>query len=314
MPQYDFDGDFLPWFKENSVKFEIVLRETIDAYIEIEKISLVNIFDQVVSVTENFKNKKDIEYSKKGVEIVYASKYTLKRAFKILEFSLNFIYSSRDKKEIDIIDIGSGSGSGFFAFFIALSFLKERKYDLPLINYVCIDSSREMINFSKLFFDKLNDIEGIPSMEITYGCFDWTSDTWHKLVNENSYSALLSSFTFHASDVKTEMENARDAFIKLYKNKNFDSIYLSTSDYKSEIAKSIIKSLEFSENTIKNRLELINEYYSRTISEQRWIWINEIKSQNLVAENESQTRQGLFYQKIYWIDDVDSIAYQIFRS
>jgi DNA helicase-2/ATP-dependent DNA helicase PcrA len=180
----------------------------------------------------------DVCYDRPTIGFTYSLWYHPKRVNTFLKYFVNLIYNSKDEDNIEIFDLGAGTGAVQWAVGIIYQGMKELGIKTPKIRIISIDTSPFMLIFNgkyswKNFIEKFQFCEEIK--------IDYRVNSWVDL-NEVKCSNiwLCASYLFDHTDNE---RNIAEEFQKLIQKYKPNKILLLSSNGKFELVNSVANSL-----------------------------------------------------------------------
>ena len=175
------------------------------------------------SESYNLINNQDLCYDRPNTAFAYSLWYHARRVNTFLSFFAKKLLTTQET-EIEIFDLGAGTGAVQWSVGLVLQAMKEAKLKTPNVRIVNIDSSPFMLHYSKEFLWKhfCSKYAHCQSLEIYYEVNSWNNE--RKISVSNPW--LSASYLFDISDNKDVIMND---FISLVNAYNPTTVLLLTS-------------------------------------------------------------------------------------
>lgn len=175
------------------------------------------------SESYNLINNQDLCYDRPNTAFAYSLWYHARRVNTFLTFFAKKLLTTQET-EIEIFDLGAGTGAVQWSVGLVLQAMKEAKLKTPNVRIVNIDSSPFMLNYSKEFLWKqfCSKYTHCSNLEIDYEVNSWNNK--RKISVSNPW--LSASYLFDISDDKDVIKND---FISLVNTYNPTTVLLLTS-------------------------------------------------------------------------------------
>ena len=166
------------------------------------------------SESYNLIQNQDLCYDRANTAFVYSLWYHARRVNTFLTFFAKKLLSTQET-EIEIFDLGAGTGAVQWAVGLVLQAMKEAKHKTPNVKIVNIDSSPFMLHYSKEFLWKhfCKKYTHCLNLEIDYEVNSWNNK--RKISVSNPW--LSASYLFDISDDKEIIKNDFTALVNTYK-------------------------------------------------------------------------------------------------
>jgi DNA helicase II / ATP-dependent DNA helicase PcrA len=166
------------------------------------------------SESYNLINNQDLCYDRANTAFAYSLWYHARRVNTFLTFFAKKLLTTQET-EIEIFDLGAGTGAVQWAVGLVLQAMKEANQKTPNVRIVNIDSSPFMLHYSKEFLWKhfCSKYTHCTSLEIDYEVNSWNNK--RKISVSNPW--LSASYLFDISDDKEVIKNDFTALVNTYK-------------------------------------------------------------------------------------------------
>jgi DNA helicase II / ATP-dependent DNA helicase PcrA len=166
------------------------------------------------SESYNLINNQDLCYDRANTAFAYSLWYHARRVNTFLTFFAKKLLTTQET-DIEIFDLGAGTGAVQWAVGLVLQAMKEAKQKTPNVRIVNIDSSPFMLHYSKEFLWKhfCSKYTHCSSLEIDYEVNSWNNK--RKISVSNPW--LSASYLFDISDDKEIIKNDFTALVNTYK-------------------------------------------------------------------------------------------------
>lgn len=166
------------------------------------------------SESYNLINNQDLCYDRANTAFSYSLWYHARRVNTFLTFFAKKLLTTQET-DIEIFDLGAGTGAVQWAVGLVLQAMKEAKQKTPNVRIVNIDSSPLMLHYSKEFLWKhfCSKYIHCSNLEIDYEVNSWNNK--RKISVSNPW--LSASYLFDISDDKDIIKNDFTALVNTYK-------------------------------------------------------------------------------------------------
>ena len=166
------------------------------------------------SESYNLINNQDLCYDRANTAFTYSLWYHARRVNTFLTFFAKKLLTTQET-DIEIFDLGAGTGAVQWAVGLVLQAMKEAKQKIPNVRIVNIDSSPFMLNYSKEFLWKHFCLKYTycSNLEIDYEVNSWNNKRKISVLNP----WLSASYLFDISDDKEIIKNDFTALVDTYK-------------------------------------------------------------------------------------------------
>lgn len=225
------------WIKSQRDTLDKIIAETADEYSRVNS-SAPNgswfAFDVRETGEELFlpANRKDLCYDRPTIGLTYSLWFHARRVNQLLQGLLSTLPSASDP-QIEIFDLGGGTGALLWAAGLVYAAMKEEGLNPPKLTVVNIDSSPFMLKYGELLWQKFT--EQYPSCREIKTIYKLNS--WHTEGGEYTKPWLSASYLFDADEDK---ESVASDFSKKVESMSPDHILLLTSKAKRSVFNEVI--------------------------------------------------------------------------
>ncbi len=252
------------WLKEQQPKLETILLKAAEEYYHNYSTKQTFEFDAKKTGEELWllRRGEDLCYDRPTIGFNYSLWYHPKRINTFLRYFTDLIYDSRNEPNIEIFDLGAGTGAVLWAVGLVVQGLKTLRLPCPKIRVVNIDTSAFMITYNFNYLWK-NFVSEFPETEEISKESDYRLNSWSNLDEANCSNIwLCASYLFDHSENSASIAQEFKAIVEKYKpNKVLLLSALQKRTYVDEVA-NIIQQLNFSST---NQV-LDNQIFSGSLS------------------------------------------------
>jgi hypothetical protein len=229
--------DLTSWIKSQRDTLDKIIAETAEDYSRVNSSAPDGswfAFDVRETVEELFlpANRKDLCYDRPTIGFTYSLWFHARRVNQLLQGLLSTLPFASDS-QIEIFDLGGGTGALLWAAGLVYAAMKEKELNPPKLTVINIDSSPFMLKYGELLWQKFTD--QYPSCrEIKTIC---KLNSWHTEGEEYTKPWLSASYLFDADEDK---ESVASDFSKKVESMSPDHILLLTSKGKRSVFNEVI--------------------------------------------------------------------------
>ena len=234
----------IDWLKEQQPKLESILLASAEEYYNIY--STNNLFPFSFDAKKTGEELRllgrgeDLCYDRPTIGFNYSLWFHAKRVNTCLYYFTDLIYESKYEDNINIFDLGAGTGAVLWAVGLVVSGLKNFKLPCPKIRVVNVDTSPFMLNYNvsylwKFFIKEYPEAKGISNQN-DYRIISWTN------LEETGFSNVwfCASYLFdHSENHITIVEDFKSIIEKHRPNKVFLLSALQKKNFVDEVENAI---------------------------------------------------------------------------
>ncbi|HSH64227.1 MAG TPA: UvrD-helicase domain-containing protein [Bacteroidia bacterium] len=208
----------LKWLREQQAPLEEVLLKSAEEYYSKNHTARTFGFDAKKTGEElwHLGGGEDLCYDRPTIGFNYALWYHPKRINTFLRYFTDLIYDSRNEKNIEIFDLGAGTGAVLWAVGLVVQGLKTLNLSCPKIRVVNIDTSPFMLDYNQNYLWK-NFNSTYPLSKGISNENDYRLNSWSNLDETNCSNIwLCASYLFDHSENSQAIANDFQEIIKRY--------------------------------------------------------------------------------------------------
>lgn len=209
------------WLKTQKETIEALIcdaAETFAAARHIDKPSSNFLFDLAQGERESLalSRGEDLCYDRYTIGMSYALWYQGRRLNTSLSFCTDFVAEAiRDKKPIEIFDLGAGTGAVQIAIGLCMEAVQQSGQEPPKVRVINVDISPFMLDFNRSFLWKAfrNRYPAMKNLKAEFSVNSWMNPENIRL--ETPY--VVASYLFDHSENREEIAKHFEAIIKLHR-------------------------------------------------------------------------------------------------
>ncbi|TAF77369.1 MAG: DNA helicase UvrD [Bacteroidetes bacterium] len=252
------------WLKEQQPKLETILLTSAEEYYNNYSTKRTFAFDAKKTGQELWLlgGGEDLCYDRPTIGFNYSLWYHPKRINTFLRYFTDLIYDSRNEPNIEIFDLGAGTGAVLWAVGLVVQGLKTLGLPCPKIRVVNIDTSAFMVIYNFNYLWK-NFVSEFPEAAEISKQSDYRLNSWSNLDEANCSNIwLCASYLFDHSENSESIAQEFKSIVEKYKpNKVLLLSALQKRTYVDAVA-NVIQQLNFSST---NQV-LDNQIFSGSLS------------------------------------------------
>jgi len=218
--------ELLRWISQQQDTLDQIIAKTADAYLEDNKNRRSNfIFDIQEANQEKYalSQGKDLCYDRPSIGFVYSLWYHGRRINTFLTYLISVFYRNQEK-EVEIFDLGAGTGAVQWAIGVIYAGMKALKIATPKLKIINIDNSPFMLKYHQLLWKEfVNHYSECSDISWEYKINSWNNSETSACKNY----WLCASYLFDSNDHE---DLIIEDFIKLINNFKPVNIILLTSN------------------------------------------------------------------------------------
>lgn len=224
---------YINWIKEQKDIIDESIKLSAARYCRVHDQFDNFVYDTNQSNREAFRlsQGKDLYYDRPGTPLTYVLWYQGRRINLLLKYVFKLIYENRDLKNIEVFDLGAGTGALQICACISLKCLQHFNESTPNVNIINVDTSGPMIDYSKKYlwpaFTK--EFGHVEEISCEYSINSWVNPHNRKLATP----WVFASYLFDSSDNQASL--AAD-FKKLEEKLKPEKIILFTSSQNHKVS------------------------------------------------------------------------------